>query len=64
LRPKGRLPYCGFAFDEVGLDRIIGIYNAENTASRRVMEKIGMTFWREMPHPQFGFPLRIYEANR
>ena len=64
LATEGATATLQFAFDEVGLDRIIGIYNAENTASGRVMEKIGMTFWREVPHPQFGFPLRIYEANR
>ena len=53
-----------FALDDLEIDRIIGIYNAENLASGRVMEKIGMTFWQEVPHPQHGFPLRIYEASR
>ena len=34
------LRYC---FEEVGLDLIIGIAVPENLASRRVMEKLGMT---------------------
>lgn len=31
-------------FEDAGLDRIIGIADRENAASRRVLEKIGMTF--------------------
>ena len=33
-----------YGFEEVGLDRILGITDKENTASRRVLEKLGMTF--------------------
>ncbi|HEX2739223.1 MAG TPA: GNAT family N-acetyltransferase [Rubrobacter sp.] len=33
-----------YGFEEAGLDRIIGIADRENAASRRVLEKIGMTF--------------------
>jgi ribosomal-protein-alanine N-acetyltransferase len=33
-----------YGFEEVGLDRILGIADKENTASRRVLEKLGMTF--------------------
>jgi RimJ/RimL family protein N-acetyltransferase len=61
LAPEGALAVLDFAFNEVGIDRVIGIYNAHNTKSGRVMEKIGMTFWQEVPHPQHGFPLRIFE---
>jgi len=64
LATEGAEAALRFAFDTVGIERVIGIYNAENAASGRVMEKIGMTFWKELPHPNFGFPLRIYEARR
>jgi RimJ/RimL family protein N-acetyltransferase len=64
LATEGAAAVLRFALDDVGIDRLIGIYNAENTASGRVMAKIGMRFWQETPHPQFGFPLRIYEATR
>jgi GrpB-like predicted nucleotidyltransferase (UPF0157 family)/RimJ/RimL family protein N-acetyltransferase len=33
-----------YGFDVAGLDEIVGIAYPENTASRRVMEKIGMTY--------------------
>jgi len=33
-----------YGFEEVGLDRILGITDKENTASSRVLEKLGMTF--------------------
>jgi len=32
-----------YGFEELGLDRIISIAVPENFASRRVMEKLGMT---------------------
>jgi [ribosomal protein S5]-alanine N-acetyltransferase len=32
-----------YGFEEAGLKRILGIANKENAASRRVLEKIGMT---------------------
>ena len=38
-------------FEQVGLGRIIGIAQAANAASRRVMEKCGMVFEAEMPSP-------------
>ena len=33
-----------YGFEEAGLGRILGIADKENAASRRVLEKIGMTF--------------------
>ncbi|HEX6708967.1 MAG TPA: GNAT family N-acetyltransferase [Rubrobacter sp.] len=33
-----------YGFEEAGLDRILGIADRENVSSRRVLEKIGMTF--------------------
>lgn len=64
LATEGALAAIQFAFTRLEIDRLIGIYNAQNLTSGRVMEKIGMTFWKELPHPRFGFPLRIYEINR
>ncbi len=34
----------GYGFERVGLARVRGIADAENGASRRVLEKVGMTF--------------------
>ena len=33
-----------YGFEEAGLGHILGIADKENAASRRVLEKIGMTF--------------------
>jgi len=52
LATEGAEAALQFAFTKDGMQRIIGIYNAENVASGRV------------PHPRFGHPLRIYEINR
>ena len=39
-----------YGFEEAGLDRILGIADKDNAASRRVLEKIGMTFEGETLH--------------
>jgi RimJ/RimL family protein N-acetyltransferase len=64
LAPEGAAATLRFAFDDVGVDRVLGIYHADNHRSGRVMEKIGMAFWREVPHPDHEHLLRIYEISR
>jgi ribosomal-protein-alanine N-acetyltransferase len=39
-----------YGFEEVGLDRIVGIADTENIASRRVLEKVGMRFEQHTSH--------------
>jgi ribosomal-protein-alanine N-acetyltransferase len=39
-----------YGFEEAGLDRILGVADKENAASRRVLEKLGMTFEGEAIH--------------
>jgi ribosomal-protein-alanine N-acetyltransferase len=39
-----------YGFHRAGLDRIVGIADMENAASRRVLEKIGMTFDEQVLH--------------
>ncbi len=43
-----------YGLEKIGLERIISIIQPENTASRRVAEKIGLTLrgetrWRDTP---------------
>jgi RimJ/RimL family protein N-acetyltransferase len=65
LATEGARAVLGFAFDDIGANRVIAICNAENVASGRVMEKIGMSLWQEgVPHPEHSFPLRMYEVMR
>lgn len=48
-----------FGFDTLGLERIVSMIGAENVASRRVAEKLGMTVEREavwggLPHLMYS----------
>ena len=62
LATEGAWEALRFAFGPVGLARVIARYNAANVASGRVMEKIGMQLWRELPHPELpDETVRIYE---
>jgi RimJ/RimL family protein N-acetyltransferase len=51
-----------YAFERVGLDRVLGVVQPPNGASRRVLEKIGMTFER-LGH-YYGNDCRVYVATR
>jgi RimJ/RimL family protein N-acetyltransferase len=53
-----------YGFNELGLDRIIAIYDIENEASGRVMQRLGMRVERETIHPGDGSKLRVYEITR
>jgi RimJ/RimL family protein N-acetyltransferase/uncharacterized protein YndB with AHSA1/START domain len=53
----------GHGFDALGLDRVIGITYPENLASRRVLEKIGMTY--QGAGGYFGIPgAAVYAVER
>ena len=43
-----------YGFDHLGLDRIIGRAMVANGASIRVLEKIGMSYWKEEESPGLG----------
>ncbi len=51
-----------FGFDELGLTRIVAIAVHENTASRRVIEKLGMTYERDDTF--FGLDVAFYGLDR
>ena len=51
-----------YGLEEAGLDRVLGIVDKENAASRRVLEKIGMTFDGETLHE--GREERRYSVTR
>jgi RimJ/RimL family protein N-acetyltransferase len=51
-----------YGFEEVGLDRIVGIADRENIASRRVLEKIGMRLEQHTSHE--GRDETHYEIRR
>ena len=39
-----------YGFERAGLTRVLGVADAGNLASRRVLEKIGMTFQSYFPN--------------
>ena len=51
-----------FAFDTVGLDQIVAFAVPDNAASRRVIDKLGMTYRGEADH--FGLHLVEYTLSR
>jgi RimJ/RimL family protein N-acetyltransferase len=53
-----------FAFDRVGLNRLVSVHAVGNDASANVMRKIGMRFERETTHPGNGRGVRVYEIER
>jgi RimJ/RimL family protein N-acetyltransferase len=51
------------AFERLALDSLLAGYHPENTASGRIMEKLGMTFDRDVAGAN-GWPLRVYQLSR
>lgn len=51
-----------FGFDDLGLDRLVGIVHPENIASQRVLEKIGMSFVERTRY--FGMDCYRYTIDR
>lgn len=50
-----------YAFEEMGLTRLISLIRPENLPSRRVAEKLGMTVEKETSHgPGSGWPHLVY----
>lgn len=65
---EGALAAVGFGFERLGLDEIVSYTVPTNRASRRVMEKLGMTHREEddFDHPGMpeGEPLRRHVLYR
>jgi RimJ/RimL family protein N-acetyltransferase len=53
-----------FAFDTVGLDRLVSVAHPENHASTGVMRKLGLTLERATVHPVHGVPVVVYDGRR
>jgi RimJ/RimL family protein N-acetyltransferase len=64
LATEGGRAALSFAFETLGLDEIVSIYEPDNVASGRVMEHLGMRPERDTVHPTLGVPLRVYRIDR
>jgi RimJ/RimL family protein N-acetyltransferase len=51
-----------FGLQKLGLPEIVGIYQAGNRASGRIMEKLGMRFDRETVDPSCGRLIRVHRT--
>ncbi|WP_371497871.1 GNAT family N-acetyltransferase [Kitasatospora sp. NBC_00374] len=52
-----------FALEDRGLDRVVSITRAGNTAAENVMHKLGMELELATTHPEYGFPLRVHAID-
>jgi RimJ/RimL family protein N-acetyltransferase len=69
LATEGSFAALEFGFRELRLDTVVAFTVEANTASRRVMEKVGMVYGGEFDHPSLpeSSPLRrhvLYSLNR
>ena len=53
-----------WGFTEGGLERIVSIYEPENAASGRVMERLGFTYERTTTGPARGLTVRVMQLTR
>jgi RimJ/RimL family protein N-acetyltransferase len=51
------------AFDRLELESIVAVHHPENAASRRIMEKLGMAFERDVV-ARNGWPWSLYRLTR
>ena len=54
IRFDNQIQFVDFAFNDLGLDRIISLANVENVASTALMKKLGLSYEKE---------IHIYDEN-
>ncbi len=64
LATEGACAALEFGFNVLGLTEIVSIYEPDNVASGRVMQRLGMVFDRDTKHPALGVPLRVFKIHR
>jgi RimJ/RimL family protein N-acetyltransferase len=64
LAVEGGQAALEFGFGVLDLDEVVSIYEPDNAASGRVMERIGMVHDRDTIHPELGVTLRVYKMTR
>ena len=45
-------------------DRLVGIHDTTNPRSGAVMQRLGMRWVRQCTHPEFGYPIELWELSR
>ncbi|MBI4635463.1 MAG: GNAT family N-acetyltransferase [Candidatus Rokubacteria bacterium] len=62
LATEAALAALRYGFEQTGLERIVAVTRPEHAASRRVMEKLGMAYEREVE--VYGFRAVLYAISR
>ena len=62
LATESAVAAVGYGFDEIGLGTIVALAHPDNTASQRVIEKLGMAFVDAAVY--FGMTVRRYSLTR
>ena len=63
LATEGARAVLAYAFETLGLEELVSIFEPANEASGRVMQRIGMHFDRDTNYPDAGPPLRVYRLS-
>ena len=61
---EAAVPVMAAGFELFGLDRVVAWVHPGNLASRRVLEKVGMTHVRDVPNERAGMDVCVYEIDR
>ena len=64
LAVEGATAVLAHAFETLGLDELVSIYEPENEASGMVMQRIGMHFDRDTTYPDEGLALRVFRLSK
>jgi RimJ/RimL family protein N-acetyltransferase len=64
LATEGGRAALEYAFKTLDLDEVVSIYEPENVASGRVMERLGMKRYLDTTHPSLGVALSVYKVTR
>ncbi len=64
IATETNLPFIKYGFETLGLEKIIGITMEENIASCKVLEKIGLKFWKIDEYDGDGAEHRWYKLEK
>jgi RimJ/RimL family protein N-acetyltransferase len=64
LASEGARAALDYGFSQMGLSEVLSIYQPDNVASGRVMDRVGIGFDRETRHPTSDIVLRIHRVTR
>jgi RimJ/RimL family protein N-acetyltransferase len=63
LATEGGAAALDHGFTALGLPEIVSIYEPDNAASGRVMQRLGMVWDRDTVHPGLGVALRVFKLT-